>query len=324
VTLQAVGTRYRAVMHLSDNPTGQRFASERFDGDLTDVFEAEDDLAFRLSQSIRFSVYDREAIAMDRMPASEHTTEMLLARVGFTLAGGGPREEWAEAGPRLESILAANPNEASAWGMKACWHLRDVFNGWREISEEDRAASRHAARESVRRNERSDFAHTSLALAYLYADRDPLRALGEAERALELSPYAIARLARESALVFGGRPADALDSARNSVRISTRLAWNHRTMQLAAIGALLTDRADEAIEWARRSDQQMHDLPPALMIEAAACVAAGRVDEAHAARQRLLAQFPDFRLGEMRRWPFRNPADLDRFMTWLAGAGLPQ
>jgi adenylate cyclase len=324
LAMQAVGTRYRAVVRLSDNRSGEQFASDRFEGDLTDIFAAQDDLAIRVSQSIRFSLYDREAFEMEKTPVAEHTTEMLLARIGFTLAGGR-RDEWAEAGPRLESILLARPNEAGAWGMKACWHLYDVFYGWKEMSEPDRTASLQAAREAVRRNERSDFTHTSLALAYLYADRDPLRAVGEAERALELSPfYAIAHLALGSAWVYGGKPADGLEICRKAIAVNTRLISNHRTMQAAALGALLVGRAEEAIDWTRKSDQQVHDVAPTLQIQAAACAAGGRRDEARAARDRLLALFPDFRLGEMRRWPFRDAADYDRFVGWLADAGLPR
>jgi adenylate cyclase len=324
LALQAVGSRYRAVVRLSDNRSGEQFASDRFEGDLSDIFEAQDDLAIRVSQAIRFSIYDREAFEMEKIPIAEHTTEMLLARIGFTLAGGR-RDEWAASGPRLESILIARPNEAGAWGMKACWHLHDVFYGWRELAEHDRAECLRCAREGVRRNERSDFTHSSLALAYLYADRDPVRAVGEAERALELSPfYAIAHLALGSAWVYGGRPAEGLEICRKAIAVNTRLISNHRTMQAAALGALLVDRADEAIDWARRSDQQVHDVAPTLQIEAAACAAAGRTDEAMAARDRLLALFPDFHLGEMRRWPFRHASDFDRFVSWLAEAGLPR
>jgi adenylate cyclase len=324
LALQAVGSRYRAVVRLSDNRSGEQFASDRFEGDLSDVFTAQDDLAIRVSQSIRFSIYDREAFESEKVPLSELTTEMLLSRIGFTLAGGRPHE-WAESGPRLESILLARPGEAGAWGMKACWHLHEVFYGWREVSDEDRAASLKAAREAVRLNERSDFTHSSLGLACLYAGRDPLRAAGEAERALELSPfYAIAHLVLGLAWAFGGRPAEGLEVCRKAIAVNARLISNHRTMQAASLCALLVDRADEAIDWAHRSDQQVHDVCPTLQIQAAACVAAGRTAEAAGTRDRILALFPDFRLGQMRRWPFRNPADFDRFLSWLAEAGLPR
>jgi adenylate cyclase len=324
LAIQAVGTRYRAAVRLSDNRSGEQFASDRFEGDLSDLFAAQDDLAHRVSQAIRFSVYDREAFEMEKVPVAEHTTEMLLSRIGFTLAGGR-RDEWAESGPRLESILMARPNEAGAWGMKACWHLYEVFYGWREIPEEDRTASLKAAREAVRRNERSDFTHSSLALAYLYADRDPLRAAGEAERALELSPfYAIAHLTLGSAWVYGGKPAEGLDVCRKAIAVNARLISNHRTMQAAALGALLIGRPDEAVDWTHKSDQQVHDVTPTLQIQAAAYAAAGRTAEAHATRDRLLALHPDYRLGEMRRWPFRDAADFDRFVEWLAAAGLPR
>jgi hypothetical protein len=68
----------------------------------------------------------------------------------------------------------------------------------------------------------------------------------------------------------------------------------------------------------------VHDVTPTLQIQAAAYAAAGRTAEAHATRDRLLALHPDYRLGEMRRWPFRDAADFDRFVEWLAAAGLPR
>jgi len=322
-TIQAVGERYRAMVRLVDNRTGEQFWSDRFDGDLSELFDAQDELAYRVSQSIRFSIYDREVAEMEKLPPAERTTEMILARIGQTIAGAN-RHEWAEAGPKLDSIIMSDPDDAGPRAMKACWHLHEVFYGWREIPDEDRAAALAAAHEAVRCNERSDFARMTLSIVYLYCEGDADRALRESERALELSPYyALGRYTRGLAWVFGGRPAEGLALCSHTLQVSPRIVMNHRIMQAAALGAFLVGRHDEAVEWAKRADHLVHDVAPTLLILAAAAAAAGPGEDAAIARDRVLTLFPDFRLGEMRRWPFRNAADHDRFVASLASAGLP-
>src|SRR5205085_5346026 len=107
-TIQAIGSRYRATVRLLDNRSGQQFWSDRFDGDLSEVFEAQDDLAFRVSTALRYSIYDREVAETERVPVSERTGEMIFGRIGQTMAGAN-REEWPAAGPALDGFLAADP-----------------------------------------------------------------------------------------------------------------------------------------------------------------------------------------------------------------------
>jgi len=322
-TIQVVGQRYRAMVRMVDNRSGEQFWSIRFDGDLSEFFDAQDDLAYRVSQALRFSIYDREVAEMEKLPVAERTTEQILGRIGQTIAGAN-RHEWPEAGPRLDSIILASPDEAGPRAMKACWHLHDVFYGWREITSEDRSAAIAMAREAVRRNDRSDFAHMTLALIHLYCERDVDRALRESERALELSPYyTLARYTQGLALVFAGRAAEGMPLCRRSVDVSSRLVMNPRIMQGAALGAFLLEQHDEAMDWAKRADHQSHDVAPTLLILAAAAGAAGADGDAATARDRLLTLFPDLRLSELRRWPFRHPADHDRFLAGLVSAGLP-
>lgn len=322
-TIQAVGRRYRAMVRLVDNRSGERFWSDRFDGDLSELFGAEDELAYRVSTALRFSVYDREVAEMEKIPEAERTTEMILARIGQTLAGAN-REEWEEAGPKLDAIIASDPADAGPHAMKASWYLREVFYGWRELDNGNAAEAVAECRLALRYNPRSDFVHMVASLVHLYCEKDADKAQRAAERALELSPfYAIGRYMQGLAMIFGGQAEAGLAICANTILASPRMVMNHRIMQGAALGAFLAGRFDEAVDWAKRSDHQAHDVAPTLLILAAAAAAAGRDDEARATTDRLLACFPDLRLGAMRRWPFRDAADHDRFTAALAAAGLP-
>ena len=208
--------------------------------------------------------------------------------------------------------------------MKASWHLHEVIYGWRDLSPEDSAAALAEARVAVRCNPRSDFAQVMLSMVHLYCDKDADRALRAAERSLELSPYyAIARYMQGLAMMFCGQPAGGLEICVDTLRASPRLVHNPRTMQGAALGAWMLGRHDEAIDWARRSDHVTRDVAATLLIVAAAGAEAGRNADAEAAAARVLAMFPDFRIAAMRRWPFRDEADHDRFVAALRAAGLP-
>lgn len=322
-SIQTAGQRYRATVRLTDNRTGQQFWSDRFDGELTEVFDAQDELAFRISTSLRYSIYDREVAEMEQVPVGERTTEMIFARIGQTMAGAH-REEWPEAGLALDAMLASNPAHSGAHAMKASWHLYEVFYGWRDLSPQDRAGAIAAGQQAVRCNERSDFAHITMGLVHLYAESDPARALREAERALQLSPYyALARHTQGLALLFGGDAEAGFFHCLTAAQASSRTVTHHRMLQGAALAAFLSDRTDEAVDLARRADHLLHDVAPTLLILAAASSAAERGEEAGAAAGQLGTLFPDFSLREMRRWPFRREVDHDRFLAALRASGLP-
>ncbi len=66
--VQAMGKRYRATVRVLDRQADEQFASDRFDGGIADLFDAQDDLAYRVHSAIRFAVYDREVAKADDRP----------------------------------------------------------------------------------------------------------------------------------------------------------------------------------------------------------------------------------------------------------------
>jgi adenylate cyclase len=323
-SMQFAGNRYRTVVRLADLRSGEQFWSDRFEGTFADVFEAEDEMAPRVSQALRFAIYDRDVAETESIPASERTSEMILARIGQMTAGRN-RHEWPEAGPRLDSILIADPGNASARTMKACWHLYEALYGWRELTDEDRSAALMQGRLAVRANDLMDYAHVVFAMALLYCDCDQDGCLREAERARDLSPYSsIARWAQGLAWVFGGRAIDGYEICVATLAKGPRVIHSYRTMQTAAVGAFVLGRYGDAVDWAKRSDHHNHDVAPTLLVLAASAAAAGLGDEASGAASRLLGLFPDLNLRELRRWPFVDSRDADRFVSALADAGVPR
>jgi hypothetical protein len=94
-------------------------------------------------------------------------------------------------------------------------------------------------------------------------------------------------------------------------------------MQSVALGHFVLGDDAGAIEWCRRADQHERDVPRCLLILIAAAAREGDSELAREWSTRLVATAPDFSLGQLRRWPFRDVQLRQRFVAGLRDAGLP-
>ena len=322
--IQALNDRYRATLHLAVANGGETFASERFDGDLDDPFQAEDDLASLLYNAIRFGIYDRVAGMATQRDDAELETEALLAKAAKLLFQDQV-PNFERAGHILTSIVATEPENFMALSMKAATHITETIAGYRALSPDDRAAALNAAREAVRLNSSSDFAHYVLSIVHLHCQADYVAARREADRSLEINPYyTLAKMALGEALICNGEVDDGTALCMQTAKALSRGAGNHRPMRFVALGEFVRGNYKAAIDWAVRSDQRQADVARTLLILAAA---AGLGDEPETARrtaERMLARHPEFRIRDFGNWPFRNPEPGERLIEGLRLAGLPE
>ena len=125
------------------------------------------------------------------------------------------------------------------------------------------------------------------------------------------------------ALIFSGRPEDALKQMANAMRLNP---W-HPFLYTWVLGHahLVMGQYDEAISFFEKvieSNQHYQDGHLAL---AAAYGLAGRIDDAEWEAEEILSLQPGFTLADnLRRTPYKNSADLKRGTEGLRKAGLPE
>ena len=320
--IQGLGNRYRATVRVFDRRASEHFASDRFDGEISDLFESQDELAYRIYMSMRYAVTGREGAKTDERPFAEQSSEALLSRASYFIFGCD-RTQWARAQGMLETVIDRESDNFMALAMMSYCHLVEWFCGYREIAREDRVAALDKARLATRLNDQSDFVHLVLSQVHLVCERDFEAAEREARRGLELNPYYSLAMWRLGAVrVFDGRAEEGTDLCVKAVEANPRGLSNHRIMWHVALGYFVLERYESAIEWAKRSDQQMPDVAPTLLILTTAAAHAGQADEAERAAERLRALHSDFDMAALRRWPFRDTATWDRFTDGLRKAGL--
>jgi len=323
-SIRAIGRRYRATVQLFDQRSSEQFASERFEGAIDDVFEAEDELAFRISTAVRFAIYPRDFEYAGREGSDRNITETTLTKAGYLLLNESPAD-WRTALELVDSVIDREPTNSMAFAIKAVAHLVEVLSGVRPVPPQDGEAASAAARRAVGLNEHSDFAHHARAMVHLFYKRDLDAAKRECERALELNPY------YPFAMAVLGLTLICQDDAEEGIRLCTkvveanpRLPTNRRFMRSIAYGHFVQARYVDAMHWAQRSDQLAENVPPTLLALATAASHAGEHELATSTVDRLLAVEPGLTIAALWRLPFRNETHWLRFVDGLRKVDLPE
>ena len=253
-SVRRAGDRVRITVQLSEVANGFQLWSERYDREVKDIFDVQDEIAKAVAERLRVTL-----VAGDRL-VEQATTNMeayelylkgraLIDRRGASVPAGLEL---------LEKAVRLDPRYSLAWAGIADALTVLAYSGAARGSE-SKAQAMAAARRSIELDPESAAGHTALACATLLYENNRAMAKQEFERALELSPgygmgrcwYALfycqwARGDFEQGIAEARR---ALDSDPLSAYITMNLG-----------GCLLTaGRLDEAIETCQRAIQLDHE-----------------------------------------------------------------
>jgi adenylate cyclase len=322
--IQRSAGRTRATVQLEDRRVAKQFWSERFETELGDSLAALDDLALRISNAVRYEIHGHEAEMAASQAAEALSDEQRLGQAGHILLGS-KRGDWERSRRLIDPVVARNPENFMALAIRAVNGFIEPVCGWREPAPEDTATALQLAQRALKVNERSDFAHIVLGTVRLLCERDTAAARRQAKRSLELNPnYPLAMDLLGAAMIFSGEAAAGRTHCERAARINPRFPANGWFMQDVALGHFVLGEYDAALEWARLADERERDVPRCLLILATAAWHAGGPDVARAAMARLRGLHPEINRRELRRWPFDDPADWERFRSGLDASGLPE
>ena len=322
-SVQTLGTRYRVTMKLIDKQSNKQFWSEHFDGNLAKIFDDLDDLAFRICSTIRYEIYERETEKSRLRSPDEQTDEELMGQAGHILLNSR-RTDYELSVTLIDRVVQRDPNNFMALAIRAWASMVEVVCGYREVSPTDAKLALEFARKACELNVRSDFAHLVYGLILLYLNRDLDAAARQARRSLELNAnYALAIDLLGMTMIYAGDPDQGLSYCKRALEANPRFPANNWFMDNMAIGSFLREDYAAAIEWARRSDHMHGDMPRCVLLLIASYFNWGKLAEAHDQAERLMHIYPDFRVSDLRRWPFRQDKDWDRLVRALVDAQLP-
>ena len=249
-SVRRAGDRVRITTQLSDVQNGYQLWSERYDRELKDIFDIQDEIAKAIVEKLRVTL---AGVKDDRLV--EQATKNVEAYQLFLKGRALLSRRGASMVPALDlfrKAVALDPGYSLAWAGIAEALTWLAISGFVRGSDSKPQAMAAATR-SIELDPGSAAGHTALACASLVFENNRTTAGQEYERALELNPsYALGRC--WYALFYlqwaRGDYEQGIDEARRALDTDPLSAYV--TMILACC-LCTAGRLDEAIETARRA-----------------------------------------------------------------------
>jgi TolB-like protein/Tfp pilus assembly protein PilF len=320
-SVRRFGDRVRVTAQLIDGVTGGHVWSERYDRQLEDVFDLQDEITRNVVASIQTTVHlSTIEEPVERSTRPDLTVWELTMRAWHLLYDFTPKS-FDTAKSLLERALALDPESAEANMVLSLINHHVALMGYAADTRLAMDAAFALGRRAVQLDDRNEYAHWALGISCwgLHKHDESIVAL---ERAVELNPncsLAYGSLGTVYGLV--GRTDEAIANQQIAIRSNPRdpsIFFRFSGLSLANYQA---GRFDTAIEWAERAINRMPRWYYAHFVLAASHEAMGRHDQASEACRACLGVLPDIRLGDLDRVPLKDAEKMDEMRLRLSKAG---
>jgi adenylate cyclase len=319
------GSRVRIAVQLVDASTGAHLWVDRFDGELTDIFDLQDRVTASIVSAIAPKLEEAEIERVSRKPTGSLDAYDYFLR-GMAAFHRWNRESNGEALAQFYKAIELDPGFALAHARAAGCYARRKSAGWVSDRDHDMSEAERLARRAgeLGRDDAAVLTSAGMALAFVVGDLDGGGAF--VERALALNPnMAWAWFCGGWIKVWLGEHETAIARHERAMRLSPHDPQSFNMH--ASIGAahFFAGRNDEALRWAGISLGEQPQSVNAASVKAAAAAFVGDEPSARAAMLQLRRLAPALRLSNLAdHWPLRRQEDIDRWTEGLRRAGLPE
>ena len=314
------GNRLRITAQLIDAVTGNHIWADRIDGELTDIFELQDEITKKVVAAIEPKLLEAEALlSQSRSPEDLGAWDMVIQ--ANSLFWRLTTVERKAAIAILRQAVERYPDYAPAQSMLAFVLLISGYLGWALKESELQEAAGLAAR--AEELDHSDpWAH--LALGYVaFARRQTMAAAAEFRRAIDLNPnFAAAHGYLGWALAFDGQSEQAIKHLKEAIRMSPHDPQNAIFNTGLAVAHYLSGRFAEALECSQETLQQRSAFTAGHRIHCASLAQAGQIDEAREALAVLKEVHPDLSVAWIESNVPYTAAPMAQFVEGMRKAGL--
>ncbi len=320
--VQKAGDRIRITAQLIDAIKGHHVWSERYDRVLEDIFAIQDDITLEIAKAMRIELIEGEQARLwhrgttTNLKAYEKVLEGMSYNYRYT------KEDNTRARQLFEQAIALHSGYANAYSMVGWTHWNDARFGWVESRAKSMKMAFKYAQKAIELDDTLDYAHTLIGGIYLLK-RQYEKNIAQAERAISLNPNgAHNNIFMAGALGCSGRWEESIGFAEKAMRLApfppTYYFW------LLGRSYFMTGQYDKAVETFKKAVHVNPDYLVAHAFLAACYISLDRQAEAAAEAKEVLRINPKFSLESYTKTlPYKNRADIERYVVALRKAGLP-
>jgi len=315
------GDRVRITAQLNDVATGSHIWAERYDRSLADVFAVQDEITQSIVAAIEPQLYAAENFRAQRKAPDSMDAWDLVMR-GLSHYWRVTRQDNVVAQALLEKAIKIDPTYGQALGVLAASHTFGAHMGWETMASAMPLAER-AALAAIHADSEDPWAHCALASVYMFNRRFD-DCLAEFEFALRLNPnFSLARGFYGVALAYCGRWEEGDRNARHSLRLSPRDPFAAIYCGVASYCQFVGRHYEEAMQLARQSVRLRADFVGGHRVLTAAAAWGGFEEIAKEALKELKRVQPEISLEWIaKEMPFKHDAERQAYVEGFRRAGL--
>jgi adenylate cyclase len=321
-SVRKAGDRVRITAQLIDATTGNHVWSERYDRKSEDIFALQDDITLEIMRAMHLKLIDGEQVRhWHKHGTTNFQAYEKLLQTRSATAASGTKEILIRKRQLFEEAIALDPGYARAYAELGWNHFLEARLGWSESPDESFKIALEYGQKAIALNDNLDWSHMLLASIYL-VKRQFEKAVAEAERAVALNPSGADAYACLSGVVgCSGRWEESVVFGEKSIRLNPSPGFYYYHWLGRAY--FMTQKYDEAIATWKKAVNLRPNYLNAHTFLAACYSSLDRKAEAAAAAEEVLRINPKFSLESYaKRLPYKNKADIERYVAALRKAGL--
>jgi TolB-like protein len=317
------GSRVRVAGQLIEARSGHHLWADRFDGDMADIFELQDQIVTRVVGALAPQLEKAEINRAKQGATGD------LAAYDLYLRGLAHWNRWTKEdnGKALQLFYAAIDKDrdySTPYGLAASCYLLGKASGWLSSFDEKEIARLVDRAADIGLDDPVALCWAGHALAFFFKDVD--RGLLLIDRALELDEnLAVAWQRRGWVRGYAGDSERAIDSLNRAIRLDPLDPRMFLTQSAMGFAHFIAGRDDEAADWAATALRVKPNWPPALRVAIASNAMRGHLDEAARAVQVLRKVNPRLTISWICEfYPLRRDEDRQRLIVGMRRAGVPE
>lgn len=324
-SVRRAGNRVRVTAQLIDTNSGNHLWAERFDRQLEDIFDVQDEITDTITARVEPEVGAAERERVARAPR-RNLRAWDYYHLGVAHFYKFTGEDNLEAQRLLQLSRELDPNfgEAHAWWAYATilgmvyWDTEPE----QEILDEALAAAKRA----LGLDGQNAVFHAVKARVQL-ARCEYTSALTECEMATALNPtFAAAHCALGDSLAYEGRYDEAIDRFEKAIALSPNDPQRWAFLTYGALALIFKQDFETALVWTEKASVVPNCQYWTIAHEAVALAHLDRRDEAVRSVEKLLAEKPGFTAAFAKRKLFylKRPEQMELYLDGLRIAGVPE
>lgn len=322
-SFQKSANRIRINAQLIDALNGHHLWSEKYDRELDDLFDLQDEITNKIVLSLHIELTRGEAAFLEARSTNSIEAWINVAK-GYDFCMKLNKEDNYRARSLYETATALDPSYASAWAWLSLTYILDMRYKWSKNSLDQKQIAEELFQKSLSLDDKDPIALLAQGQFLLY-QREHEKAVNKLKECLAYYPnHSGAFFNLSIVLHYAGRFDESIEMIKNAIRFCPY----YPALYLKYFGAsyLYIGKYKQAIaifnEFTDRCKKGDGPLWFALLHLAWCHEEMGHHKEASSFILKVLELNPGLTIENLKDIPFKNPGHLQRFLSALNKAGL--